>query len=113
MKRADAVGFAMKAGRLRSGSYAVEKLVRAGRARLALMDEAASEGTKERFSALCAANGTELISFSELGRWIGKPGHMLAAVTDEHFANMIKCASAEEKPPAANAGVMTEWQKQI
>lgn len=90
----DAIGLAMKAGRLRSGALAAEGLLRAGRARLALADEAASESTRERLAALCAAHGAELLLVPELGRWIGKPGHRIAAVTDENFAAMIKRAAA-------------------
>lgn len=90
-----AIGFAMKAGRLKSGDFAVEKLVRAGKARLVLIDGAASENTKEKYRTLCAAHRTEQLEVNELGSWIGKPGRMLAAVTDEGFANMIKRASAD------------------
>lgn len=90
----NAIGLAMKAGRLRAGAFAVEGLVRAGKAKLALADEAASDNTKDQLAAACAAHHVELLFVSELGRWIGKPGHMMAAVTDENFAKMIKRASA-------------------
>jgi len=96
-KLTSAIGFAMKAGRLKSGDFAVEKLVRAGKARLVLIDEAASENTKERYRTLCTAHRTEQMEVFELGSWIGKPGRMLAAVTDEGFANRIKRASAENE----------------
>lgn len=95
---ANAVGLAMKAGKLVSGDFAVEKLLRAGKTRLTLIDTAASENTKEKYRALCAAKGTELVGVTDLGGWIGKPGRMLAAVTDHNFAEMIKRASAERTP---------------
>jgi len=94
----NAVGLAMKAGRLVSGDFAVEKLLRAGKAKLALVDAAASENTLDKYRALCAAKGTEIVRVTDLGGWIGKPGRKLAAVTDHNFAEMIKRAAAEQKP---------------
>ena len=38
-----------------------------------------------------------LVEVEELGRWIGKPGRMVAAVTDEAFAQMIRRALTQEK----------------
>jgi len=86
----------MKAGRLRSGDFTVEKLVRGGQVRLVLIDADASENTREKYKAMCQTHGAELIPVSELGRWIGKPGRRIAAVTDENFKNMIKRAFADE-----------------
>lgn len=94
-KLTSAIGFTMKAGRLKSGDFVVEKLVRAEKAHLVLIDKAASENTKEKYRALCTGHRTEQMEVLELGSWIGKPGRMIAAVTDEGFANMIKRASAE------------------
>ncbi len=96
-KLTSAIGFAMKAGRLKSGDFVVEKLVRANKARLVLIDEGASGNTKEKYRTLCIGHHTEQLEVNELGSWIGKPGRMIAAVTDEGFANMIKRASAEEE----------------
>ena len=92
----NAVGLAMKAGRLKSGDSTVEKLVRAEQTKLVLLDAGASENTREKYRAMCQNHGAELIPVAELGRWIGKPGRMIAAVTDENFRNMIKRAFAEE-----------------
>jgi ribosomal protein L7Ae-like RNA K-turn-binding protein len=86
----------MKAGRLVSGDFAVEKLLRANKAKLVLIDPAASENTREKYRVLCAAKGTEFVGVADLGDWIGKPGRMLAAVTGQDFAEMIKRASAEQ-----------------
>ena len=92
----NAIGLAMKAGRLRSGDFTVEKMVRAEETRLVLLDANASENTREKYRAMCQNHGVETILVAELGRWIGKPGRMIAAVTDENFRNMIKRAFAEE-----------------
>lgn len=92
----NAIGLAMKAGRLRSGDFSVEQLVRAGQAKLVLLDAEAADNTREKYRAMCQTHGVDLLAIDELGRWIGKPGRKIAAVTDENFKNMIKRAFAEE-----------------
>jgi ribosomal protein L7Ae-like RNA K-turn-binding protein len=84
-----AIGFAMKAGRLKSGDYVTEKLLRAKGAKVALIDTTASDNTKDKYRDICNYTGIPLIEIEELGRWIGKPGRMVAAVTDEAFSQMI------------------------
>lgn len=87
-----AIGFVMKAGRLKSGDFVTEKLLRAKNAKIALIDGTASDNTKEKYRDICEHSGIELVEVEELGRWIGKPGRMVAAVTDEAFAQMIRRA---------------------
>jgi ribosomal protein L7Ae-like RNA K-turn-binding protein len=102
-KLTSAIGFAMKAGRIKSGGYVVEKLIRAKQAHLALIDTTASDNTKDQYRDMCAYANTELIEIEELGHWIGKPGRMVAAVTDEVFTAMIKRALAQtEVMPQVN-----------
>lgn len=96
-KLTNAVGLSMKAGKLKSGDFAVEQVVRSGQAKLVLLDESVSGNTREKYQAMCEYRGVELLEIGELGRWIGKPGRMIAAVTDENFKNMIKRATMEEK----------------
>lgn len=91
-----AIGFAMKAGKLISGDFTVEKMVRARKAKLALIDSEASENTKSKYRNMCENAGIPLVEVEELGRWIGKPGRMIAAATDEQFTTMIKRAAALE-----------------
>jgi len=88
----------MKAGRLKSGDFVTEKLLRAKNAKLALIDCTASDNTKDKYRGICAGSGIELVEVEELGRWIGKPGRMVAAVTDEAFAQMIRRALEQDKP---------------
>ena len=92
-----AIGFAMKAGKMKSGDFVTEKLLRAKGAKIALIDTTASDNTKDKYRDMCAHNNTELVEVEELGRWIGKPGRMVAAVTDEAFTQMIRRALAQEK----------------
>ena len=70
--------------------------MKAGKARLVLLEERASENTKARFSALCAGRNIPLMLVPEVGRAIGKDGHVVMAVTDIQFANMIQGAIASE-----------------
>lgn len=93
----NAIGLAMKAGRLQSGDFAVEKLVRAGKARLVLMDGGASDNTRDKYAHLCESARIALLDVPELGACIGKPGRMLAAVTEKDFTDMIlRCAVGGE-----------------
>ncbi|HAX39292.1 MAG TPA: 50S ribosomal protein L7ae [Clostridiales bacterium] len=92
-----AIGFAMKAGRLKSGDFVTEKLLRAKSAKIALIDTTASDNTKDKYHDICSRNAIELVEVEELGRWIGKPGRMVAAVTDDAFAQMIRRALQQEK----------------
>ena len=92
-----AIGFAMKAGRLKSGDFVTEKLLRAKNAKIALIDVTASDNTKEKYRNICANSEIELVEVEEPGRWIGKPGRMVAAVTDTAFTQMIKRALAQDE----------------
>ena len=96
-KLSSAIGFAMKAGRLKSGDFVTEKLLRAKNAKIALIDTTASDNTKEKYRTICANSEIELVEVEELGRWIGKPGRMVAAVTDTAFTQMIKRALAQDE----------------
>lgn len=87
----------MKAGKCAAGDFACEKLIKGGRARLAALDGSASDSTKERYRGMCARAGVPLIELEELGAPIGKPGRMIAAVTDEGFARMIAAAHRETR----------------
>lgn len=42
----NSIGLAMKAGKIASGDFSVEKAVRSGTAKLVMLDESASENTK-------------------------------------------------------------------
>lgn len=90
-----AIGFAQKAGKLASGDSVVERLSRAGGAKLLLLDTDASENTKKKYALLAKASAVTLTYVRELGACIGKPSRMTAVVTDNNFANMILRAQAD------------------
>ena len=89
-----ALGFCQKAGRLQSGDESAEKSVKSGKAVMVVLDAAASENTEKKYTALCAHARIPLVRSEEVGHAIGKPGRMVAAVTDRNFANMISSAQA-------------------
>ena len=85
----NAVGFAMKAGKLASGDFAADKAVKSGRAHLIIVDSDASDNTKKHWRDTASSKNIKLITIENLGCAIGKEARMVAAVTDEGFARMI------------------------
>jgi ribosomal protein L7Ae-like RNA K-turn-binding protein len=89
----NAIGLCMKAGKAQSGAFAVEKTIRAGKAKLVILEETASEATKARYEQLCASHGVPLLMTETVGRAIGKTSRIVMAVTDESFRSMIEHAT--------------------
>lgn len=87
----------MRAGKCIAGDFACERAVKRGGARLVLLDAAASGATQERYFGMCERAGLPCFTVVDLGRAIGKDGRMVAAVTDERFAQMICDAYASDK----------------
>lgn len=92
----NSLGLCRRAGKCQSGEFAAERAVKAGKAKLVLLEETASENTGARFSALCAGRGIPLKLVPEVGRAIGREGRVVMAVTDIQFANMILGAMASD-----------------
>ncbi len=67
-----------------------------GKAKLVLLESTVSENTRSRFSSLCEGRRIPLRLVPEVGRAIGREGHVVMAVTDMQFANMILGAWASE-----------------
>lgn len=88
-----ALGLAAKAGKIVSGEFSVEKMIKARCAFLTLVAEDASENTKKHFSDMCAYRNIPLRilgSKEELGKCIGKEFRASLAVTEQGFAESIK-----------------------
>lgn len=85
------LGLCMRAGKLVSGERACVQAVRAGAAFVAILDEAAAGNAEKAVSNACASHDVPLLRAPEgkLGDTIGKPGRMVAAVTDPSFADRI------------------------
>lgn len=86
------IALAMKAGKLVSGEYPVEKALKEMKAYLVVIAEDASNNTKKHFSDMCRYRNIPIRFFGskeEIGRTIGKEYRASIAVTDEGFANSI------------------------
>ena len=86
----NSLGLCRRAGKCQSGEFAAARALKAGKAKLVLLEETASENTRDSFSALCAGRNIPLMLVPEVGRAIGREGHVVMAVTDIQFANMIR-----------------------
>lgn len=84
-----ALGLAAKAGRVKSGDFTVEKILKSGQTKLILLDTEASAATEERYTRTCERLGVRLMRVTGLGEAIGNPGRIVAAVTDRGFEQMI------------------------
>ena len=88
----NAIGLCMKAGKAQSGAYAAEQAIRNGKAKLVLLEESASDATKEHYARMCEARGIPLRLTETVGRAIGKEARIVMAVTDPAFVQMIEGA---------------------
>lgn len=82
----------MKAGKIASGEFQVEKAVKSGKAFLVIITEDASENTKKKFGNMCEFYRTPIYYFGkmeEAGAAIGKTFRASLAVTDENLAKAI------------------------
>jgi ribosomal protein L7Ae-like RNA K-turn-binding protein len=86
------LGLAMKAGKVASGEFSVEKSVKSGHSYFVIIAEDASDNTKKMFDNMCQYYQVPLGYFGtkdELGQCIGKRFRASLAIEDEGFANSI------------------------
>lgn len=83
-----ALGFAQKAGKVRSGELAAEKAIKGGKALVAVLDESASENSAKHWADICKNAGVPLVITEGAGRAIGREAHVIACITDKGFAQM-------------------------
>lgn len=87
------LGLAMKAGKVKSGEFAVEKAVKTGLAYMVIVSEAASDNTKKKFGNMCLYYEVPIYYYGSkeaLGACIGKEFRASLAVMDENFAKAIE-----------------------
>lgn len=87
------LGLATKAGKISSGEFMTEKMVKAGKAYLVMVADDASDNTKKKFENMCEFYEVPICFFSEkesLGHAMGKELRASLAVVDEGFAKAIK-----------------------
>ena len=85
------LGLCMRAGKLVSGEKAAIQAVRAGSACAVVLDRAAAKNAVKAVTDACNWHEVPLLFApeNELGWAIGKPGRMVAAITDPSFADRI------------------------
>ena len=69
------IGLAMKAGKVVSGEFSVEKCIKSGKARLVIIASDASENTKKKFEDKCKFYHVPILIYStkeDLGMILGK-----------------------------------------
>lgn len=92
-----ALGFAAKAGKVRCGDFTAEKLIGSGKVYLLILDSECSQGTHTKWKNKCSYYKVAMIEKESVGKYIGKPGNMILAVTDENFAQLILQAHESEQ----------------
>ena len=88
----NAIGLCQRAGKAQSGAFAVEQAIKSGKAKLVLLEESASDATKEHYARMCESRGISLRFVETVGRAIGKESRIVTAITDPAFVHMIEGA---------------------
>ena len=85
------LGLCVRAGKLVSGEKASVQAIRMGSACAVVLDRAAAKNAEKAVTDACAWHEVPLVRApeNELGYAIGKPGRMVAAITDPSFADRI------------------------
>ena len=85
------LGLCMRAGKIISGEKACVQAVRMGGACAVVLDKAAAKNTTKSVTDACSYHEVPLVfaEKNELGFAIGKPGRMVAAITDPSMAERI------------------------
>ena len=87
------IGLAAKAGKLASGEFMSEKVVKEGKAKLVIVAEDASNNTKKMFTNMCTYYKVPIYFFGEktqLGHAIGKEFRASLVLQDKGLADEIE-----------------------
>ena len=87
------LGLCMRAGKLKSGEFAVLEAIRAHKAELVIVSEDASDNTRKQFNDKCKYYNVPIVFFGtkeELGHAIGKDVRTSLAITDKGFAQSLR-----------------------
>ena len=90
------IGLATRAGAVTSGEFSVDKAIKAGKARLVIIADDASDRTKKGFKDSCSFYGVPLAIYKHketLGHSMGKQFRASLAILDTGFADSLlkKC----------------------
>ncbi len=86
------LGLAAKAGKVASGEFMTESVVKSGGAALVIVAEDASENTKKKFKNMCEYYKVPVRIHGikdELGRFTGKEFRASLAITDKGLAQAV------------------------
>ena len=86
------IGICMKAGKLVSGEYSVEKAVKGGQAGVVVVAADASANSKKQYTNMCTFYKVPLYFFSSkevLGQALGKEYRASLAVLDDNMAKAL------------------------
>ena len=85
------LGLCMRAGKIISGEKACIQAIRGGSVFVVILDRAAAKNANKAVSDACTFHEVPLVYAPEfgLGDAIGKPGRMVAAITDPKLADRI------------------------
>jgi ribosomal protein L7Ae-like RNA K-turn-binding protein len=92
------LGLAYRAGRVATGSDALEMGIRAGRVVLAILSDDAGPNTKDKINRLCIHYSIPMIEAGDrltLGHWTGKQERVAIGVTDQGFAKRLAELAAQ------------------
>ena len=87
------LGLATKSGKVVSGEFMVEKMVKAGKAKLVIVATDASDASQKSYNDMCTYYRTPIFFYGtkeSLGHCIGKEMRASVAVIDEGFAKSIE-----------------------
>lgn len=87
------IGLSMRAGKVKSGEFAVMEAIRARTAKLVIVTEDASDNTKKQFSDKCKYYKIPMIFFGDkdsLGHAIGKDVRTSLAITDKGLSESLR-----------------------
>lgn len=87
------LGLCQKAGRLKSGEFAVESAVKGCEAYLVILAKDASANTKKKFNDMCSFYETDIYEYGTkevLAAAIGREERAVLAVCDEGFASSLE-----------------------
>lgn len=87
------ISLAQKSGKIASGEFMTEKMVKGKKAFLVIIAEDASANTKKMFTNMCSFYKVPICYLADkeqLGHRIGKELRASCAITDEGLANAIR-----------------------
>lgn len=87
------LGLAQKAGKLVSGDYTCELLIKSNKCDLVIIANDASDKSKKKFIDMCNFRNVKIFEYGSkdlLGECIGKENRAIIGIKDKNFASSIE-----------------------